>query len=374
MKIYLVGGAVRDRLLGLPVDERDWLVVGATEQEMLDAGYRRADADFPVFLHPETGEEYALARTETKIAGGYKGFTVDACSTITLEQDLARRDLTINALVEDESGQLIDHYQGQRDLDARQLRHITPAFVEDPVRILRIARFAAHLGSLGFEVAPETQALMAQMVQSGELQNLKPERIWKEMRKALLEPQPWQFFEVLLQCGALALLIPELTATTKSSTPFGSLRKITELSNTLAVRFTAALYPAAKTVDSITTFCNRLRADKACCDLLEMVIHLESSFAGAVDAKAEALLIFLEKSKAQQQPERFQDLLLACEVLWPDLAKMAIPRLKHALIAINDITAKELISEGYQGSELGAALRQQRIKAIEQRVMSNSHD
>ncbi len=374
MNIYRVGGAVRDQRLGLPVDEQDWLVVGATAQEMLDAGYRRADADFPVFLHPETGEEYALARTETKTGGGYKGFAVDASPTITLKEDLARRDLTINALVEDESGQLIDYYQGARDLNARQLRHITPAFVEDPVRLLRIARFAAHLGSLGFKVAPETQALLTQMVQSGELQSLKPERVWKEMRKALLEPQPWRFFEVLLRCGALAQLIPEWTATTKSSTPFDALRNIAAQSNTLAVRFAVTLYPAAKTVDSTTLFCNELRAEKSCCDLLNMVIHLAPTFVSSIDADAEKLLAFLETSKAQQQAKRFQNFLLVCKILWPGVAKMAIPRLKSALIGMGDIAAKELIAEGYQGSELGAELTQRRIQAIKKRVTNTAHD
>jgi len=378
MKIYLVGGAVRDRLLGLPVHERDWVVVGATEEEMLEAGFHPADVDFPVFLHPETGEEYALARTESKIGAGYKGFEVDSCSTVTLEQDLARRDLTINALVEDESGQLIDPFQGQKDLSARLLHHITPAFVEDPVRVLRVARFAAHLGSLGFKVAPETQRLLLQMAQSDDLKNLRPERIWREMRKALLEPQPWRFFEVLQQCGALNRLIPELAAVTPEddagSMLFMALRNVTEQSDRLAVRFAVVIYPAVQTAASLDTLCGRLRAEKECSDLLSLVVRLGPDFVAAEAAEAESLLQLLEKARAQQQAERFQNFLLVCETLWPDEAKMAVQRLRLALMGMDDIVASDLLAEGYQGPELGTELAQRRIQSIEKRVMSVVHD
>ena len=378
MNIYLVGGAIRDRLLGLPVHERDWVVTGATGPEMLAAGFHPADADFPVFLHPETGEEYALARTETKTGAGYKGFEVDASPTVTLEQDLARRDLTINALAEDEKGQLIDPFRGQQDLDAGLLRHITPAFVEDPVRLLRVARFAAHLGGLGFEVAADTQALMVQMAQSDELQHLRPERIWREMRKALLEPQPWRFFEVLLQCGALERLIPELAAAIRESgagpSPFTALRRVAEQSDELAVRFAAALYPAVEATASVTALCNRLRAERGCSDLLGLVVRLESAFIAAKKAGAEALLQLLEEARAQQQPRRFQGFLRVCEALWPDDAEVAVVRLKLALMGMDDIVAGDLLAEGYQGSALGVELAQRRVQAIEKRVMSVAHD
>jgi len=372
MKIYLVGGAVRDRLLKLPVHECDWVVVGATEQEMLDNGFSRADADFPVFLHPETGEEYALARTETKIGAGYKGFEVDAGPAVALEQDLARRDLTINALAEDESGQLIDPFLGQKDLDSRLLRHITPAFAEDPVRVLRVARFAAHLGELGFEVAPDTQALLERMSQSADLQNLRPERIWREMRKALLEPQPWRFFEVLLQCRALNRLIPEFATATRDdgagSIPFVALRSVVEESSTLAVRFAVAMHLAAAAADSVEAFCSRLRAERECSELLDLVVRLGPAFAESKQAGADSLLALLEKTRAQQQAERFQDFLAACGALWPDVAEVATQRLQLALSGMNDIVAKDLLAEGFQGPKLGAELARRRIQAIEKRV------
>ena len=376
MKIYLVGGAVRDLLLGLPVHERDWLVAGATGQQMLDAGFRAVDATFPVFLHPETGEEYALARTETKVGAGYKGFEVDASPAITLKQDLARRDLTINALVKDESGQLIDPFGGQRDLEARQLRHITPAFVEDPVRVLRIARFAAHLGALGFVVAPDTHVLLQQMAQSKDLQNLRPERIWREMRKALLEPQPWCFFEVLLKCGALTRLIPELAAAINEddSASFAALRRVIGQSDELAVRFAVAIYPAAKTAASVAALCNRLRAEKGCSELLDLVVRLGPDFVAAETAEAEYLLRFLENVRAQQQAGRFYNFLLVCAALWPNKAKVAAQRLKLALMGMNDIAASDLLAEGYQGANLGRELVQRRIQFIEKRLKSVAHD
>ena len=210
MKSYLVGGAVRDRLLGRPVTDRDYVVVGATAEDLLAAGYQQVGRDFPVFLHPRTKEEYALARTERKCAPGYRGFSVQAETGVTLEQDLCRRDLTINALAEDESGQLIDYYGGRADLDNRVLRHVSPAFAEDPVRLLRVARFAARYSDLGFSVAAETLELMRAMTAAGEVDALVPERVWQEWCKALSEPRPSRFFEVLRACGALARLLPEI--------------------------------------------------------------------------------------------------------------------------------------------------------------------
>ena len=208
MQIYKVGGAVRDRLLGKPVTDIDWVVVGASTEEMLAKGFRPVGADFPVFLHPRTGEEYALARTERKSGRGYGGFTFHASPEVTLEEDLIRRDLTINAMAEDDHGQLTDPYQGQRDLQARVLRHVSPAFAEDPLRVLRVARFAARYAALGFTVAPETLELMRQLSESGELQALTAERSWKEISRALMEEQPQVFIQVLRDCGALKVLLP----------------------------------------------------------------------------------------------------------------------------------------------------------------------
>ncbi|MFC5527394.1 multifunctional CCA addition/repair protein [Rhodanobacter ginsengisoli] len=212
MHIYLVGGAVRDKLLGRPIVDHDHVVVGALPEEMLALGYRPVGKDFPVFLHPRTGEEYALARTERKTGRGYHGFVFQADATVTLEQDLARRDLTINAIAEDAHGVLTDPYHGVRDIEARVLRHVSPAFVEDPVRVLRVARFAARFAPLGFGVAAETMALMRQMVRDGEVDHLVPERVWAETRKALGEAQPSAFLRVLRDCGALAVLYPEIDA------------------------------------------------------------------------------------------------------------------------------------------------------------------
>ena len=212
MKTYLVGGAVRDELLGYPYKERDWVVVGATVDEMLAAGFQQVGKDFPVFLHPETKEEYALARTERKTAAGYKGFDVHASPDVTLEEDLVRRDLTINAIAKDEHGEVIDPYHGVGDIEERLLRHVSSAFSEDPVRILRIARFLARYAHLGFSIADETMQLMRTMVDNGEVDALVPERVWQEMHKALTERTPSRFIEVLRECGALARILPELDA------------------------------------------------------------------------------------------------------------------------------------------------------------------
>jgi tRNA nucleotidyltransferase (CCA-adding enzyme) len=212
MEIYLVGGAVRDRLLGRDASDRDYVVVGATPEQLAGLGYKPVGKDFPVFLHPRSGEEYALARTERKSGRGYAGFTFDTSADVTLEDDLRRRDLTINAMAEDESGHLVDPFGGARDLEARVLRHVSDAFVEDPVRLLRVARFAARYAPLGFTLAPETQALLRTMVGNGEVDHLVAERVWAETRRALTEPQPSAFLRVLRDCGALARLFPEIDA------------------------------------------------------------------------------------------------------------------------------------------------------------------
>src|SRR5579871_3458489 len=212
MRVYLVGGAVRDRLLGRPVHERDWVVVGATPEEMVRLGYEPVGREFPVFLHPSTHEEHALARLERKTGPGYRGFTTQFSPEVTLEEDLRRRDLTVNAMAEDEQGVLIDPYGGAADLRARVLRHVSEAFVEDPVRILRVARFAARYAGLGFTVAPETLALMRRIVDAGEARTLVPERVWQETERALAEAHPQVYFETLRGCGALAVVFPEVDA------------------------------------------------------------------------------------------------------------------------------------------------------------------
>jgi len=255
MQIYKVGGAVRDRLLGRQVTEVDWLVVGATPEEMQASGFRPVGADFPVFLHPQTGEEYALARTERKSGRGYGGFTFHASPDVTLEEDLQRRDLTINAIAEDDQGQLIDPYGGQRDLRARLLRHVSPAFAEDPLRVLRVARFAARYAELGFRIAGETLELMRRLARSGELSALTAERSWKEISRALMEPRPEVFIQVLQDCDALAELFPELAATFAKGNAagghlLGTLRQCAEHAQPLPVRWACLLLGCTTSADS----------------------------------------------------------------------------------------------------------------------------
>jgi len=255
---YLVGGAVRDELLGLPVGERDWVVVGSTPEAMLAAGFRQANPEFPVFLHPDTGEEYALARRETKVGEGYRGFMVDAGPDVSLEEDLARRDLTINAMARDAEGRLIDPFGGEEDLAQGLFRHVTPAFVEDPVRLLRIARFAARFGPFGFRVAHDTHRLMKRMVADGMMRELRPQRIWQELHKALGHAQPWRFFEVLAACGGLAELLPGLAAQmrpghggTAVAPSLEALKRVTALSEDLDERLLALLLASGDTPDVV---------------------------------------------------------------------------------------------------------------------------
>ena len=315
MKFYLVGGAVRDRLLGLPVQERDWVVVGASEEEMLARGFTRVPADFPVYIHPESGEEYALARTETKTAPGYKGFSVEAGPDITLEQDLRRRDLTINTLAEDEAGELIDLFEGEKDLQQGLLRHVSPAFVEDPVRLLRTARFAARFD---FRVAAETADLLQQMSASGELQALQPERVWAELEKALKAAYPWRFFEVLHACGALTLLMPELAQAMDEESD-----ALKQADDDPVVRFAVVMWQAVAGIDRVADYCRRLRTPREYSDLLELVARNGELFQYAAAGKAEEILRLIKQTRAEQQPERFQQFRQACAALWPGLTAAA---------------------------------------------------
>ena len=262
MHIYKVGGAVRDRLLGRPVSDIDWLVVGATVEDMLAEGFRPVGADFPVFLHPKTGEEYALARTERKSGRGYGGFTFHASPDVTLEQDLIRRDLTINAMAEDACGTLYDPYQGKADLDRRLLRHVSPAFAEDPLRVLRVARFAARYAPLGFKVANDTLGLMQHISASGELLALTAERTWKEIERALMEAHPQVFFEVLRACNALQVLLPELEPHPQT---LASLEQAAKLQLALPIRWACLLHPLPTA--SIKALNQRLKTPRECQEL-----------------------------------------------------------------------------------------------------------
>lgn len=341
MQIYQVGGAVRDGLLGLPVKDVDYVVVGATPEQMIAAGYRAVGKDFPVFLHPQTQQEHALARTERKTGKGYKGFSVYAAPEVTLEEDLARRDFTINAIAQSEDGQLIDPFHGQADIRKKILRHVTDAFSEDPVRILRAARFLARFTD--FTVAPETLVLMREMVAAGEVDALVPERVWQEIAKGLMEKQPSRMFDMLRDCGALQVILPELarlwgipqTALYHPEIDTGIhvmmvIDYAARQGFSLPVRFAALTHDLGKgttpeevlprhighelrSVDMIRDVVARLKVPNDCKDLALVVAKFHGKLHAARDMKASTLLNFLEELDAFRQRTRFEDFLLACE-------------------------------------------------------------
>ncbi len=341
MKTYCVGGAVRDELLGFPIKDKDFVVVGATPQAMLDAGYRPVGKDFPVFLHPETHDEYALARTERKTAKGYKGFTVYASPEVTLEEDLARRDLTINAIAKDAEGKLIDPFNGQADIQSKILRHVSSAFAEDPVRILRAARFAARLTE--FSLAPETLALMRQMVAAGEVDALVPERVWQELAQGLMEQKPSRMFEVLRACGALQKILPELDKLWGVPQPPQHHPEVdtglhmmmvidyaAKQNFSLPIRFAALMHDLGKgttpvdilprhighevrSVDLLKDVCKRLRVPNDCKELAHIVAKFHGKLHQVGKMRPNTLLEFLIELDAIRQPARFNDFLKACE-------------------------------------------------------------
>src|ERR1700674_1517370 len=343
MQVYLVGGAVRDGRLGLPVRERDWVVVGGSPEALASQGYRAVGRDFPVFLHPSTHEEYALARTERKTAPGYHGFVFDYTPAVTLEEDLGRRDLTINAMAEDGQGRLVDPSHGQQDLDGRWLRHVSPAFAEDPVRILRVARFAARFAPLGFKVAPDTMELMRAMVERGEVNALVAERVWQETEKALGEPGAGVFFEVLRECGALKIIYPEIDALFGVPQPVKwhpeidtgvhtmmVLDQAVLLSGDVRVRFAALVHDLGKaktpreewpghkgheerSVALIESLSERLRLPNEYRELGVMVARYHGNVHRAFELRPQTVLGILEKTDAFRRPERFAQALLACE-------------------------------------------------------------
>ena len=375
MKIYLVGGAVRDSLLEIPIAERDWVVVGATEQEMLERGFRRVDDRFPVYRHPESGEEYALARRETKTGPGYKGFVVDSSPAVTLEQDLARRDLTINAMARDAEGRLIDPFGGRDDLDAGLLRHVTSAFVEDPVRLLRIARFAAKLGEWGFRVAHPTHGLLKGMARSEDLEHLTPERTWREMRAAFGEPQPWRFFEVLQRCGALPRVIPALRlgegeepahgGEPATDSPLAALRRGVAGGAGPAMRFAIAFADAVRELGRpAVEFCRGLRAERPWCDALDHLVRAREAWLhGRRDAAG--LLDFLQAHGGLKSQEPFEQRLIGLAALHPESSPELDRRLRPARELALAVSAAELRAAGLTGAALGAALRQARLARIE---------
>jgi len=400
MQIYKVGGAVRDRLLGRPVSEVDWVVVGATAEQMHEQGFRPVGADFPVFLHPQTGEEYALARTERKSGRGYGGFTFYASPDVTLEEDLIRRDLTVNAMAEDAQGHLIDPYGGHRDLEAKLLRHVSPAFAEDPLRVLRVARFAARYAPLGFRVAPETLALMRQLSDSGELSALTAERSWKEISRALLEPRPDVFIQVLRDCGALKALLPEVDILFGVPQPpahhpeidtgvhvLSVLRQCAEHQQPLAVRWACLLHDVGKGLTPkadwprhiaherrglklIRAINARSKAPKDCQELALLVGEYHTHGHRALELKASTLLELLQHFDVFRRPQRFEAFIAACEMDArgrDGLEQCAYPQadyLRGAMQAARGVAVQPLLEQGLQGPELGEALKHERLKAL----------
>ncbi|MHB1948074.1 MAG: multifunctional CCA tRNA nucleotidyl transferase/2'3'-cyclic phosphodiesterase/2'nucleotidase/phosphatase [Gammaproteobacteria bacterium] len=390
MKIYLVGGAVRDQMLGLPVKEKDWVVVGATVDDMLRRGFRPVGKDFPVFLHPETKEEYALARIERKIGRGYTGFDFNASPKVTLEEDLQRRDLTINAMAQTPDGVLVDPYHGQDDLEKKILRHVSSAFVEDPVRILRVARFAARYAELGFKVAPETNALMKEMVVSGEVDALVPERVWKELERALGEKNPEQFFQTLADCDALSALFPELNM---NSAGMRALVRATKLTNDAQIRFAVLLHDVPES--QIKSLCERYRVPS---DYRELALLLARHFKDfpldtqLIPENAEKIVAYFSAVDAYRREERFRKFLAACEVilsaekltdisyLFQEVVRKASPLLSKEIsnkailwecyLAAKAVDAKEFLNAGYAGKELQEPIREKRVMLVEEILKS----
>ena len=404
MQTYLVGGAVRDQLLNYPVKERDWVVVGASVEQMLELGYQQVGKDFPVFLHPKTRDEYALARTERNVALGYKGFEVHASPDVTLEEDLIRRDLTINAIAEDEEGNLYDPYNGQADLKNKLLRHVSPAFGEDPVRVLRVARFAARYAHLGFSVADETNELMRSMVTSGEVNSLVAERVWQEFHKALGERHPEVFIEVLKNCGALKVILPEIDALFGVPQPIEHhpeidtgihtimvLQQATLLSKEPITRFAALCHDLGKAltpkdkwpshhgheasgIKPIRQLCKRLRVPKnfqeLACVTAEFHLHVHRAF----EIKNSTLLRTIEKLDGLRKPERFEQFLTACvadsrgRTGYENNDYPQADHFREALKIIKNINIQPFKEIDLKGKEMAEAIHTARQSALDKQL------
>ena len=409
MKIYLVGGAVRDSLLNLPIKDKDYMVVGATPEQMQQLGYRQVGKDFPVFLHPKTQQEYALARTERKVGLGYGGFSCYASPDVTLEQDLLRRDLTINAIAQDEEGNLYDPYNGVADIQARQLRHVSTAFAEDPLRVLRVARFAARFHSLGFKIAKETMSLMQHMSQTEELTALTPERVWQEVDKSLGGPNTEIFFQVLRQCGALKILFPEIDALfgipqpekwhPEIDTGLHTLMVLTQatlLTQDKAVRFAALVHDLGKALSPkehwpkhhghgqkglpvIKKLCERLRVPNEYRDLALLVSDQHQNVHQAFELRAETIVKVFDKADFWRKPERLNQLLLACIADMrgrTGFEHQAYPQsdyLNACFLAANNVDIKAIIAAGFQGGQIKQALNLRRIDNVEQVKLNWPH-
>lgn len=409
MKVYLVGGAVRDKLLGLEVKDRDWVVTGTTPEKMLSQGFQAVGADFPVFLHPDTHEEYALARTERKTGNGYNGFSCISDPSITIEQDLLRRDLTINAIAEDDNRNLVDPYGGQQDIHDRLLRHVSDAFVEDPLRVLRVARFAARFAHLGFRIADETLALMQTLSQSGELNNLTTERVFQETDRALASQSPQVYFDVLRQCDALSILFPEVDAlfgvpqTAKHHPEIDTgihtlmvLEQATKLSNNNAVRFSALTHDLGKAltpesnwpkhhshehlgVKPVKALCKRLKVPNSYQQLAVHVCQFHLHCHRAFELKPATLAKLFKQLDAYRKPEQFEQFLLACKA--DALGRKGFENnqypqteyLQQAFALCQQVKASD-IDASIQGKEIGLAIEQLRIEKLSQLKKSINHE
>ncbi|WP_455811484.1 multifunctional CCA addition/repair protein [Pseudomonas graminis] len=401
MKTYLVGGAVRDGLLNLPVKDKDWVVVGASPQQMLDLGFEQVGRDFPVFLHPSTHEEYALARTERKSGSGYTGFVCYSAPDVTLEQDLARRDLTINAIAQDDEGHYYDPYGGRDDLENRLLRHVSEAFNEDPLRVLRVARFAARYAHLNFHIASETLALMQSMAESGELSHLTPERVWKETEGALLTRNPQVFFQVLRDCGALAVLFPELDNLYGVPAPekwhpeidtgvhtLMTLAIAAQLSPELDIRFATLFHDVGKAltppekwpshhghgpagVPLVAALCERLRIPNALRDLALLVTEFHDLVHTVQNQSATTLVALFDRLDAWRKPHRVEQIALTSEADArgrTGFENNPYPQgdyLREAWKVALSVSTKDVVAAGFKGAEVREELTRRRIAALE---------
>jgi tRNA nucleotidyltransferase (CCA-adding enzyme) len=400
VKSYLVGGAVRDALLNLPVKDKDWVVVGASPAEMLALGFQQVGRDFPVFLHPDTQQEYALARTERKNGSGYTGFVCYAAPDVTLEQDLQRRDLTINAIAQDDEGRYYDPYNGRADIEQRQLRHVSAAFNEDPLRVLRVARFAARFAHLGFVIAGETLALMRSMAESGELSALTPERVWKETEKALETRTPQVYFQVLRDCGALAVLFPELDNLYGVPAPakwhpeidtgvhtLMTLAIAAELSDEVDVRFATLFHDVGKAltppekwpshhghgpagVPLVEQLCQRLRVPNAIRDLALLVTEFHDLVHTVERQSPETLVALFDRIDAWRKPHRVEQIALTSEADArgrTGFENNAYPQgdyLRKAFAIVQNVSTKDVVAAGYKGVEVREELTRRRIAAL----------
>ena len=408
MKVYLVGGAVRDQLLDLPVKDRDWIVVGSDPATLLSLGYQQVGKDFPVFLNPKTKEEYALARTERKSSAGYTGFICDFSPTITLEQDLIRRDLTINAMAQSEDGEIIDPYGGKQDLENRILRHISRAFSEDPLRVLRVARFAARYHYLGFKIASETLSLMAELAQSEELQHLTAERVWLETEKALNEKNPEIYFETLHKTGALKVLFPEIDALYGVPNPAKhhpevdsfihtmlvlkqavNLTENNPILNKSAVRFATICHDLGKAltpqnilshhygheqagIKPTRTLCKRLKVPSYFQELAELTCEFHTHIHKAFELRAETVITLFNRFDVWRKPQRFQEFLQVCladtrgRTGFENKDYPQIDYVNQLLQAANEVDVQQVIADGFEKQEIRNELTKRRILAVKQ--------